>query len=55
MIPIPRSQRLTMIASERTTSAERYRVSDMDFLIGDDYERDPYVYNHLNTELSAEA
>ncbi|MEM2838975.1 MAG: hypothetical protein QW505_01280 [Thermoplasmata archaeon] len=55
MIPIPNSQRLTMIACERSMSADRRRVSKVEFLLDEDYERDPCIYNHLSTELSAEA
>lgn len=55
MIPIPRSQRLTMIANERAASADWSRFSEGEFLQDEDFEKDPFVYNHLKTELSVEA
>lgn len=44
-----------MIVNERTASADRYRLSETEFLQDEDYERDPFVYNHMSTELCAEA
>jgi|GEM_PF-6826657 hypothetical protein len=55
MIPIPKSQRLTMIAYERIATLEKQRISKAQFLQEEDYEKDPCVYNHLSTELCAEA
>jgi len=53
MITTPHSQRKTMMAAARAESTEINRAIQTEFLLNEDWEKDPFVYNHCKTEIDA--